>query len=298
MKAVQPRRVFISYAHESTAHIEAVRQLWTILRANGVDARLDLPATAQRNDWPLWMLEQFKRADFVLVVASAAYSRRTAGEADAGEGRGVQFEGGILRELYYSARPTWTRRILPVVLPGESKTDIPLFLGPTSATSYQIKELSTAGIEKLLRVITDQPAVIEPPLGPLPVLPQTTATAATPTLTSSAADDAMTDQTAPAAPRRPIDELSALANAFGKLPEFATAPGRYQAILLLPPDIRGAIYDAPNAHLHIISMIQACARFGPAGREALLDLLRAVLPASDPTVQQTIALIRSASLFE
>jgi hypothetical protein len=277
MSSAHPRRVFLSYAHESAEHIEAVRQLWTLLRANGVDARLDLLAAAQRRDWPVWMSAELQQADYVVVVASAAYRRRAEGRADTADGRGVQFEGALLRELYYADRATWVRRILPVILPGQDADGIPLFLGPYSATSYRIKELSAPGIEKLLRVITDQAAVVEAPLGPVPILPPT------------------------AAPSRgsaqPLDEIAAMADALSSLPEFATAPGRYQAILLLPPNIRGAVYEAPNARLHIISIIQACARFGPAGRTALLDILRAALPADDPAVQKTLTLVESATLF-
>jgi hypothetical protein len=270
MSSALPRRVFVSYAHESTAHIEAVRQLWTLLRANGVDARLDLSAAAQRRDWPLWMMAEFRQADYIVVVASAAYRRRAEGQAGTGDGRGVQFEGGVLRELYYEDRAVWTPRILPVILPGQDTDGIPIFLGPHSATSYRVKELSAAGIEELLRVITDQAAVVEAPLGPVPAL----------------------------APKAgPLDEIAALADALSDLPEFATGPGRYQAILLLPPNIRGAVNEAPNARLHIISIIQACARFGPAGRTALLDILRAALPAEDPAVRKTLRLVESATLF-
>ncbi len=47
----EPVRVFISYAHESEAHAEAVRDLWLLLRRCGVDARLDLTATSDRQEW-------------------------------------------------------------------------------------------------------------------------------------------------------------------------------------------------------------------------------------------------------
>ena len=60
-----PVRVFISYAHESDAHAEAVRDLWLLLRRNGIDARLDRTAAERRQDWPLWMIEQVREAEFV-----------------------------------------------------------------------------------------------------------------------------------------------------------------------------------------------------------------------------------------
>ena len=71
---VRAPRVFISYAHDSTAHREAVRDLWIFLRAHGVDARIDRVAAEQRTDWTLWMEQQVAEADRILVVASPAYN--------------------------------------------------------------------------------------------------------------------------------------------------------------------------------------------------------------------------------
>ena len=67
-----PVRVFISYAHDDAAHGERVRDFWLFLRANGIDARLDLPAAEQRQDWAQWMTRQVRDADRIVVVASPA----------------------------------------------------------------------------------------------------------------------------------------------------------------------------------------------------------------------------------
>ncbi|WP_322767000.1 CHAT domain-containing protein, partial [Frankia sp. Cr1] len=165
-----PVRVFISYAHESEAHAEAVRDLWVLLRRFGVDARLDRPAAEQRQDWPLWMIEQVREADFVLVVVSPAYRRRAEGQAGADEGRGVQFEAALIREALYAQRAITLERVLPVVLPGMSTADIPVFLQPTAATSYPVGAFTLAGVERLLRVLTGQPGETEPPVGQVPPL--------------------------------------------------------------------------------------------------------------------------------
>jgi hypothetical protein len=102
--AVAAPRVFISYAHESEAHEALVRDLWILLRRLGVDAKLDLTAAERRRDWPVWMLGEVRAADFVLVIASAAYRRRAEGDAEADEGRGVQFEAVLIREEMYRDR--------------------------------------------------------------------------------------------------------------------------------------------------------------------------------------------------
>ena len=62
------------------------------LRANGIDARLDLPAAEGRQDWAQWTAREVRDADRILVVASPEYRRRDVGDAEPDEGRGVQFE--------------------------------------------------------------------------------------------------------------------------------------------------------------------------------------------------------------
>jgi tetratricopeptide (TPR) repeat protein len=164
-------RVFISYAQDDQAHEERVRGLWLFLRAQGIDARLDLPAAEQRQDWAQWMTQQIRDADRVLVIASPEYKRRAEGDALPGEGRGVQWESRLIREVFYADQQAGLGRVLPVVLPGYSAGDIPLWLGPTSATRYEVSDYTIAGAESLLRLLTGQPGEIEPALGQIPVLP-------------------------------------------------------------------------------------------------------------------------------
>lgn len=87
-------RVFISYAHESAEHVEAVRDLWVLLRSCGIDARLDRVAAQQWQDWPLWMADQIRAADHILVIASRAYKTRAEGRAGPDEGRGCSGKRG------------------------------------------------------------------------------------------------------------------------------------------------------------------------------------------------------------
>jgi len=167
----RPVRVFISYAHGDLGHEGLVRDLWVFLRACGIDARLDLAATGDRVDWAGWMTREVRDADRVLVIASPAYKRRAEGDAGPGEGRGVQFEARLIRDLFYAGQDAGMARFVPVVLPGGSAQDIPLWLAPASAAYYQVSEFTVAGAESLLRVLTGQPAVLVPELGPVPVLP-------------------------------------------------------------------------------------------------------------------------------
>lgn len=167
----QPVVVFISYAWDSDdpSHGEAVRRLWTFLRSCGIDAQLDLDAAQQRQDWPLWMGQQIREADYVLVIASAAYRERAEGQSDPDVGRGVQWEARLIREAFYADQHE-LNRFIPVVLPGQSVDGVPEFLGPTTSTVYSVSDFTVEGAEQLLRLLTNQPDIVRPPLGVVPLL--------------------------------------------------------------------------------------------------------------------------------
>ena len=147
-----------------------MRDFWVFLRAHGVDARLDLPVAEQRVDWAEWMTRQVRDADRVLVIASPEYRKRAEGDAGPAEGRGVQWEARLIRDLFYADQEAGLQRFVPVVLPGCSVAGIPLWLAPASATYYVVGDYSVAGAERLLRLLTGQPGEVMPPLGPVPLL--------------------------------------------------------------------------------------------------------------------------------
>src|SRR5690349_10730307 len=149
-------RVFISYAHDSDAHRELVRDLWIFLCANGVDARIDRVAVEQRQDWALWMEQQVAEADRILIVASPAYQQRAGYDADPAVGRGAQWEARLIRDLYHRNQFDGGR-FLPIVLPGGSIDDVPGFLTPATSTVYRVSDFSVTGAEALLQVIHHPP---------------------------------------------------------------------------------------------------------------------------------------------
>jgi hypothetical protein len=127
-------KVFISYAHESDEHAEAVRTLWQLLRDNGVNAKIDVVGDASgRVDWALWMGDMIRWADHVLVVASDAYRKRAEGRTDPGEGRGVGWEARLIRDAFYKNQHDLDR-FVPVLLPGHSADQLPDFLAPHSSS--------------------------------------------------------------------------------------------------------------------------------------------------------------------
>jgi TIR domain len=166
-------RVFVSYAmvRGDDVQAESVRQFWMFLRSYGIDARLDLSAAEQRQDWSLWMAEQVREADFVLVIASPAYRERAEGRSGPAVGRGVQWEARLIRDAFYGDQYA-LNRFVPVVLPGQNVQGIPDFLAPAITTVYEVSDYTVAGAEPLLRLLTGQPAVVEPALGTVPRLPE------------------------------------------------------------------------------------------------------------------------------
>lgn len=146
-------RVFISYAHDNAQHEHKVQRLCDTLREQGIDARIDIPDAVQRQDWPLWMLDQFLEADFVLVIASPEYKRRAEGRAPDGEGLGVQWEASLIRNDLYGNPRTAVHRYLPVILPGCSVSDIPIWMGSNSATHYAVASYTPVGTALLMQVL-------------------------------------------------------------------------------------------------------------------------------------------------
>jgi hypothetical protein len=163
--------VFVSYAQVAgdTVHGDVVRRFWEFLRSCGIDARLDLSAAAERRDWALWMGDEIRSADYVLVIASRAYRERAEGRSDSAVGRGVQWEARLIRDAFYGDQSR-VDRFVPVVLPGETIDGIPDFLAPVTSTVYQVSDFTVAGAEELLRFLTRQPGTIAPDLGPVPEL--------------------------------------------------------------------------------------------------------------------------------
>jgi hypothetical protein len=157
--------VLVSFAHESAEHEDLVREFWLFLREQRIDARIDLTAGEQRQDWPRWMEEQIAAADFVVVVASPEYRRRAGTDPPADRGLGVRWEGRMLRDRVYRDPDGALKWVVPVVLPGRSAEEIPGFLVPISETYFAVSEFTVAGAEKLLRFLPGAVVAMTAPSG-------------------------------------------------------------------------------------------------------------------------------------
>jgi hypothetical protein len=156
--------VFVSYAHESSRHRDEVLAFASFLRAQGVDAVLDVWSAEARHDWYAWALREMTAAAYVVVVASPAYRTIGDGGGPADLHRGVQSEAALLRDLVYGDRDSWTPKVLPVLLPGHGLEEIPRFLSPHTTSRFTVAANTVAGAEELLRVVHRRPAHVPPPV--------------------------------------------------------------------------------------------------------------------------------------
>lgn len=146
-------QVFISYAHDNDARKQLVRDFANFLIRCGLDVRLDQFAGPGRKDWFLWATENIDKADFVIVIASPRCLAVGEGKADRNENPGMHCELGIIRDRLQANRKLWEQKLLPVVLPGESVSNIPVFLQPQAMDRYEIDELTQDALGDLLATI-------------------------------------------------------------------------------------------------------------------------------------------------
>lgn len=155
-----PPRVFISYSHDSTTHEDRVLALADRLRADGIDAMIDLYEPFPPQGWPAWCDAQIRQSDFVLMVCTQTYLRRVDGDEEAGVGRGVLWEGRLIKQQLYNTGSV-ARKFVPVLFADGSEADVPVPVA--GATIHRVE--TAEGYEALLRLMTNQPLTPMPLLG-------------------------------------------------------------------------------------------------------------------------------------
>jgi hypothetical protein len=277
-----PGRVFISYAWDDDKHVGKVREFYHFLRACGIDADLDLVAAERAQHWATWMLRGIRDSRHVIVVASPAYKRRAEGDAGPGEGRGVQWEARLLQNLVYEDPGAALDRVVPVVLPGGSPDNLPVWLGGGSRSYYTVQEFTVAGAEPLLRLLTNQPYETEPPLGPaLPLPPrEATGTARPLVLPPPVVESSPVPAPQPPPPTFAFPEQKALLDALMGCPALHRLDSRHELLaemggwLLLgrPFDVP----ESPDARTHLRALVRRIARTTMTADAALKALYRAL----------------------
>ncbi|QLE53081.1 TIR domain-containing protein (plasmid) [Nostoc sp. C057] len=163
-----PPKVFISYSHDSEEHKKRVLELADHLIKGGVDCNIDQYEVSPSEGWPRWMMNQLDWAEFVLVICTEVYNRRFRGHEEAGKGRGVTWEGGIISQELYDTHSK-SNKFIPIVFCAQDREHIPIVI--RGYTSYLLEQEYFL----LYRYITNQPQNTKPALGhiiPLPPLPR------------------------------------------------------------------------------------------------------------------------------
>lgn len=153
----RPKRVFISYSHESDAHNAWVLGLAGRLRGNGIDAWLDRYVISPTEGWPRWMQRQIEESDFTILVCTQTYKRRFEGREVQGFGSGVTWEGLIANQILYDSASR-NRGFIAVLPQGGDPSSIPIAL--RGFTYYLLDD----DYEALYRHIMNQPEIVPPPL--------------------------------------------------------------------------------------------------------------------------------------
>lgn len=146
-------RVFVSYAQESADHKQAVGDLCTLLGKEQVDVRWDQQDPEVRRIWDEWTNIQILRSDYVIAIASPAYRDVGDGTMPPRRHRGLRSEYVRLADLLHRDRELWTRKLLPVVLPGRSPDELPLSFLPGIGDYYRVDDFTPQGAADLLTVL-------------------------------------------------------------------------------------------------------------------------------------------------
>lgn len=166
MATVKNPKVFISYSHDSDAHMNRVFDLSERLRDEGIDCEIDQYETSPPGGWPRWTRNQIKEADHVLVVCTKNYEQRYEATEKKGVGAGAKWEGAIITQQLYEAEGG-RHKFIPVVFSVEDTRHIPVEL--RGATFYILDD--EKGYEDLYRHLTGQPKAVKGQLGKLRSLP-------------------------------------------------------------------------------------------------------------------------------
>lgn len=159
-------KVFVSYSWDSDDHQQRVKLLVDDLRRDGFDATMDLYALNPPEGLPAWMLNSIRKADYVLMVITETYRKRCEGDEDPGKGKGVKWETGIITRRIYQDEFK-NGKFLPVVLNKADADAMPSVL--IGNVYFDVSD--PKGLERLVRLMSDQPEYVPPPIGRTPVLP-------------------------------------------------------------------------------------------------------------------------------
>ncbi len=157
-------KVFISYSHDSSKHMDRVLTFSNRLRDNGIDCGIDQYQESPAEGWPKWMDRQILQADFVLVICTETYYRRVIGIEPPGKGLGVRWESTLTYQHLYDAGAD-NKKFIPILF---DLQDSQYNCTPLRGTTHYILD---EGYEDLYHRLTNQPKYLKPELGEITPLP-------------------------------------------------------------------------------------------------------------------------------
>jgi hypothetical protein len=151
-------RVFISYAHESSEHRDAVNGLASWLIDQDIDVVSDHPYEDRppEQGWNAWMEQNIEECDVVLVVCTPRLKARYSKREDPSVGRGAVFEGAIINQAIYDDAQ-WNTKFFPVVPDGGDPQNIPRPL-----RAFDNGHRFPSGNDRILRLILNKVEVPQP----------------------------------------------------------------------------------------------------------------------------------------
>lgn len=283
MPEAPPPRIFISYSHDSPEHQDRVLALADRLRANGIDAEIDQYEQSPAEGWPDWCEAEIDKADFVLVVCTPTYCEQMQRKQAPGAGRGVLWEARLIKQELYDADSA-NKKFVPVLFSDGRPEDIPRAI--KGASFFWIE--TPDGYEALYRLLTRQPAVRKPGLGPLRPMPErprrSLTVAAEPSSPREEPSDAGRDATDPPAPvvtEAIVEQRGAAANAvelnvrafLGKDPVAGNAV--IPKLAAHGPEILDTLLERADSSRQVaIRLRKLCALLGASAVPRLLNAIR------------------------
>lgn len=160
MKSNANPKVFISYSWDSDEHKSWVRCLAADLRRHGVDVKLDQWEVLPGDLLPKFMETSIRENDFVLIVLTPNYKRKSDGRRG-----GVGYEGDIMTGEVFAGKDP--RKFITILRAGTWDEASPSWLGGKCGIDLHGDSYSTVQYENLLKALHGT-WEIAPPLGPLP----------------------------------------------------------------------------------------------------------------------------------
>lgn len=162
MNTSNPPRVFISYSWDNDGHKDWVRYLAEKLRDSGVDARLDQWHLRPGESVTLFMEQEAVHADFVLVVCTTEYAKKS-NERKGGVGYEQQIISG---QMLQAISPS---KFIPALRAGSHQVGhdcaIPIHFTGIAWIDFKSDSNFKKSLETLLRTIFSKPEFTPPPLG-------------------------------------------------------------------------------------------------------------------------------------